>query len=220
MASNGDAASSSEHQLSSDGELSEDGGGIPPATPTVHAEAAPVLPEDQRQSVHTGGPSSSSQQHGVGAIRSIQHQPTAGSSSQEQPAAPASPATATAEAEPAEPVWKKYKGKFIYKKDYIPLREPQPWCDEHGWKLWETANNRNWLTRTYRRWVPERDDEDSDEFEEHGPSPKQEERPGSPFLLGSITSLCSPSGEASPDSIEQLAATTLNRPIQPMGVDD
>ena len=59
---------------------------------------------------------------------------------------------------------KTYLGKWIYKQDYIELRDPAPWCDDHGWKLWETANNRRWLTRTYRRWVPESDDEPFNDF--------------------------------------------------------
>ena len=64
---------------------------------------------------------------------------------------------------------KTYLGKWIYRRiyrqDYIELRDPEPWCDENNWKLWETANNRRWLTRTYRRWAPESDDEPFKDFD-------------------------------------------------------
>ena len=44
---------------------------------------------------------------------------------------------------------KTYLGKWIYKQDYIELRDPAPWCDENNWKLWETATRSRQQVRNY-----------------------------------------------------------------------
>ena len=50
---------------------------------------------------------------------------------------------------------KPYRGHFEYKHETFKLRDPAEWTHERGWRMRKVSIERNWVVRTYRRWVPD-----------------------------------------------------------------